>query len=1295
MSERDIFTAALERTDPAERSAYLDLACAGDAALRQRVEMLLGNHVSTGDFLARPADEQMQADGAPAHDSTAALDAAGRPEQDSPRTESGNEEGDAPLDFLQPSTKPGSLGRLGHYEILEVLGRGGFGIVLKAFDEVLHRVVAVKVMAARMAAASPARKRFLREARAAAAVRHDNVVALHYVAEKPIPFLVMEFIAGETVQQRLDRSGPIEAAEVVRIGRQIAEGLAAAHAMGLIHRDVKPSNILLESGDDHVKITDFGLARAADDATVTQSGVITGTPMYMAPEQALGETIDLRADLFSLGSLLYAMCTGRPPFRASTTLGVLKRVAEDDAPPIRTIIPDAPESLCGIIAQLHAKKPEDRFASAKEVADVLARCLSDAPWQGGAPPGAGRAKSAIGRGKRRSWILAAVAVGFLATAVVATVVILRDRDGLGMNVRDNGKKDGAEPAAPWLPTPEELARHNPLDDRRRSDISPGLLALAGGGDAANAPAELVAVLARGPFTLPGGAMTHRPAVSPDGRWLAVASGNNAAVFDAATGALRTLLTGATKRLLLVAFSPDGKRIGAGSQDGKAYVWTTESGQLELTLEGHPDHVWAFAFSPDGKRIATACQDGSLYLWGADGQNKTPLAKQPKGLDCLAFSPDSKTLASAGRQWDVVLWDAAAGTEVRTLKGHTTTVSNLRYSADGNTLASGSDQETILWDPQTGQPRHTLKTSGAGLLAFTSESKTLLAARAGEEKGGNYLLTRWDAGSGQQTADVPLGPRRKGVDDLRFYAASPDGASLYACHPNGDDRVSVFDAATGKERIPAAAFHTGAVMAVAFSPDGNTLATGGGDHTIRLWDLAAWKQDEPLPPCRVLQGHTGDVYSAVFSPDSKFLASGGNDGVVILWDLATGEKLRDPFGLVGQSGSLGFSPDGKTVASPQDDGSVILYETGHAEHASWQLHKGRVRAAAFSPDGKLVASTGQDGTVSVFERAGGDRVHVFNVGAVVATVAFTRDGKNLVATTNEHSSGRLFVWNLASGKQLSCLTGPAQNVDFLALHPAGRLAAAASGDGAVRVWDLPTGRLRVFDFKPLGGRMTGVAFTPEGRYLATGSVSGIVRILKTPEFPALTEGAPAPGAIDLLKYAVPRKDGVKGIWTRRETDLAASGGQAVLELPYWPPAEYDILAEFTLDPLKHKGLDYAGIIFPYAGDRAGSVTWHLDEGGQLVQAVAQEPSRSYSFDTGIRFEPGKKYQFQVRVRKDKATVAINERETRMIWSADQKVRPGWQALRDNTLFGLICTTDTIYHRVEVVEVSGRGTFSRAR
>src|SRR6516162_1127303 len=239
MTAEEIFHDALVKPQP-ERPAFLTAACTGDEALQRRVEALLHAHENPGSFLADPSPSPAvtEADGVD--------DAA------------------TSLDFLTPSEKPDSLGRLGHYEILEVIGHGGMGIVLRAFDDKLHRVVAVKVMAPELAATSPPRKRFLREARAAAQVRHENVVDIHAVEEQPIPYLVMEYVSGETLQQKLDRVGPLEILEVLRLGQQIARGLAAAHERGLIHRDIKPSNILLEEGvDERVKITDFGLARAA------------------------------------------------------------------------------------------------------------------------------------------------------------------------------------------------------------------------------------------------------------------------------------------------------------------------------------------------------------------------------------------------------------------------------------------------------------------------------------------------------------------------------------------------------------------------------------------------------------------------------------------------------------------------------------------------------------------------------------------------------------------------------------------------------------------------------------------------------------------------------------------------------------------------------------------------------------------------------------------------------------------------------------------------------------------------
>ncbi len=371
---KELFLAAL-KLPIAERAAYLDAACAGDTALRLGIEGMLQSHEKSGELLPRSPAEMLRESGTTATDATAALPTEPRGSSTSiePNTVDTND-----LSFLAPSRKSGSLGRLDHYEILEVIGKGGFGIVLRAFDEKLHRIVAIKVLSLELSANGRARQRFIREARTAAAVVHEHVVTIHAVVEEHRPpYLVMQMIDGVTLQQKLDKIGALQVREILRIGMQMAEGLAAAHKQGLVHRDIKPANILLENGVERVKVADFGLARAVDDASVTQSGTVAGTPMYMSPEQAEGLPIDHRSDLFSLGTVLYAICTGHPPFRASGTHAVLKRVIDASPRPIHEINNEIPVWLCAIIARLHAKKPEDRFQTAKEVAELLGQRLAD------------------------------------------------------------------------------------------------------------------------------------------------------------------------------------------------------------------------------------------------------------------------------------------------------------------------------------------------------------------------------------------------------------------------------------------------------------------------------------------------------------------------------------------------------------------------------------------------------------------------------------------------------------------------------------------------------------------------------------------------------------------------------------------------------------------------------------------------------------------------------------------------------------------------------------------------------
>ena len=326
------------------------------------------------------------------------------------------------LNCLAPTDDPHHLGRLGTYEVTGVVGVGGMGVVLKAIDPSLDRVVAIKMMAPRLANNEGARKRFAREAKAAAAVMHPNVVPIHSVSsDGPVPYLVMAFNRGSSLQKRIERDAPLQLVEVLRIGSQIAAGLAAAHEQGLVHRDIKPENILIEEGVERVAITDFGLARAVDDNTMTQCGAIAGTPMYMSPEQARGEQVDQQSDLFSLGSVLYALCTGRPPYRADSSYGVMRRIIDELPTPVRDLNPQIPEWFARVVEKLMAKDKADRFASASEVQKLLEACLSHVqqPLSNPLPPSLPDLQSISKRNKSMKLIFGSVTALSLLVALVA------------------------------------------------------------------------------------------------------------------------------------------------------------------------------------------------------------------------------------------------------------------------------------------------------------------------------------------------------------------------------------------------------------------------------------------------------------------------------------------------------------------------------------------------------------------------------------------------------------------------------------------------------------------------------------------------------------------------------------------------------------------------------------------------------------------------------------------------------------------------------------------------------------
>ncbi len=351
----------------------LELALAGE--LPPQREEILQCHLDECEACVAALEQMAGGDEAGCREAAALL-TGDEIDQAIPSREEGSDV-DFTVEHLEPSDEPGVLGRLGGYDVLRVLGHGGMSVVLKAHDRELNRYIAIKVLAPHLAQSSLAKKRFIREAQAAAAVVHPHVIAIHQVQPNGrLPFLAMPLVAGESLAQRLAAQGPLELKETLRIGMQAAAGLAAAHEQGLVHRDVKPANILLEKGVERAVLTDFGLARAADDVSMTRWGIIAGTPQYMSPEQARGEPLDARSDLFSLGSVLYEMATGVSPFRADSTMATLRRLIDDPPPALASLNAELPPWFIGVVNRLLEKDPAKRFSSAKEVSELLEGCLA-------------------------------------------------------------------------------------------------------------------------------------------------------------------------------------------------------------------------------------------------------------------------------------------------------------------------------------------------------------------------------------------------------------------------------------------------------------------------------------------------------------------------------------------------------------------------------------------------------------------------------------------------------------------------------------------------------------------------------------------------------------------------------------------------------------------------------------------------------------------------------------------------------------------------------------------------------
>jgi serine/threonine protein kinase len=736
------------------------------------------------------------------------------------------------FDFLEPAETPGLLGRLGNYEVIELLGQGGMGCVFKAYDRSLDRTVALKALLAAPAQNRRARERFRREARAAASVRSDHIVAIHAVEDTArVPFLVMEYVEGSSLHDRLAEKDALSWSEITRLGAEIAEGLQAAHRAGLVHRDIKPPNILLEKDTGRVKITDFGLARTFDEAGLTQTGYVVGTPEFMAPEQAEGEKIDHRADLFSLGTVLYNMCVGTPPFTAKTPLGVLRRTREEMPTPINRSRPDIPVGLLEVIERLMQKDPDDRFDSAGEVAQAL--CHIDMNRPAGAV--SGRTSASAGRvSKRKFGQLAGLAVA--ASLMMAIALIASEVSGIsrfvpaiaaavGRASPDDGKAapEAKEENAPTVPantpseeeteiaaspsvppvveppkriqivTPDGLMRESiQLQKDQLPEIqSPHLIRKFEGH---TGPVADLAISSDGKLALSGSGWPNGDRTL---RLWEIATGKEIRQFELSVLPPNVEYAGpreAPRMVMSVAFTPDGKHAVAGITGGAIGLWNVDSGEWVRQFEGHTGSIYDLAVSPDGKHLLSGGRDATARLWDINtGEELLCIQSSPAWIRSVAFSPDGKRALLGGYDHKMRLWDLESVEQLSEMD-HSGWVWNIEFSPDGSRAVSVAGKIVTVWDLETSNPIHRLQQPG----------------------------------------------------DTTCATFSPDGRRILT--GGYDMTVRLWDAVEG-ELIETYPGHRGWIFGVAFSPDGHKALSGGGgrytpnrgvepgiDFALRLWQM---------------------------------------------------------------------------------------------------------------------------------------------------------------------------------------------------------------------------------------------------------------------------------------------------------------------------------------------------------------------------------------------------------------------------------------------------------------------------
>jgi WD40 repeat protein/serine/threonine protein kinase len=939
---------------------------------------------------------------------------------------------------------------------------------------------------------------------------------------------------------------------VAQIGRQVAGGLAYAHARGIVHRDIKPSNLLLDT-EGVVWITDFGLAKG-DDEGLTQSGDILGTLRYMAPERFRGEG-DARADLYALGLTLYELLTLRPAFDSRDRPEMIEQIKIEEPRRPRSVDARIPRDLETIVLRAIEKDPKARYQTAEAMGEDLGRFLANEPIKARQVGAAER----YWRWARRNPGIAALGGVLTGVLVIATVVSLvamerfrnlaiaregeRQKADLAREEEAAARRKADQANASLLSTQEDLRRtvyatrsSLALDAWDAHDVGHlrSLLDLLrptpGEPDLRGWEWRYLWQLGHEDrLTLRGEHNGFTDVVfSPDGQTLAGLEENGRIhLWDRRTGQSRPTIGVRIRDILYhlnpksgvhaLAFSSDGRRIAGPGPEASLVLYALDTGLPTVRFEGDQRAVLDLAWSPDGRTLVGALSSHVMRVWNARDGHLIHDAFGGHGgpVAAVAFSPDGRTIASAGYDRTVKLWKPEDHRHpLAILRGHTDEVRALAFSPDGRRIASaGLDRSLRIWDARSGGEVAVIRgeTGSMTSLVYGPDNATVVTGSADE------TVRVWDTASGQE-----LRTFKGHADEVGAVAFSTDGKDIASA--GADSTVRVWDAASPPRprtlRSPSVLTYGGAVECLAFSPDGRRLISGHDDHALRVWELPSGRT------LHVIKGHTHVIMCVAFSPDGRTIASGDTAGSVRVWDAADGQHRHTLTGHIDEIGGLVFTSDGQTLLSGGHDGTIRACDL--ATEAVQYVLRGEskeVYGLALSPDGRTLASTSRAKKTCILWDLAGRRPTATLRGHTEALnmVAFSPDGRTL-ATSSADNTVRL--WDAADGSPRGILEGHTSGVLGLAFSPDGRLA-SSGWDKTIRLWE-PASKQTLLILKGHAGRIRNIAFSPDGRTLASASED---RTLK------LWEAAPA---------AVLAPAGEGSVSTSRGDDSARGPAEVVVD-----------------------------------------------------------------------------------------------------------------------------------------------------